>query len=45
MLKFAKKMHKRTIFPNLKSLFASVCVFLRNFASEIANSGRETVNG
>ena len=44
MLKIAKKMQKRTIFPNLKSLFASICVFLRNFAPEFANSKWKKTN-
>ncbi len=40
MLKDVKKGQKRTIFPNLTSEIASICVFLCNFAAKLMLNGK-----
>lgn len=35
MLKYAKKMQKRTIFLKIAAIFAFLCAFLRNFAAKL----------
>jgi len=44
MLKDAKKMRKRTIFPKMEVCVVSVCVFLRNFASNFKTVNSKLLN-